>query len=315
VKHDADEKPKDRASLPRPIVQKMRWPFPVIWIVPLFAAIAAGYYAWDYRRDRGPPITIHFDEIAGVNTDDTKVEHRGVEIGRITGIELSDDQRQALVHIRLRRSCAAFANQGTRFWIVRPQISAANITGLGTLVSGPYIEASPGAGDPISDFNGVAQAPAEPLTPKNGLKIVLRAARLEHLEPDAPVYYRGIQVGAIQDGRLSDDATGVAIDALIEPHYRTLVRSNSEFWSVSGADIKGGIITGVDVKLKSLSSLITGGVEFATPDQPGEQAASGSVFVLHNDAKKEWPGWTPKISLPPEDAKEGNPQSATMKSR
>ena len=42
---------------------------------------------------------------------------------------------------------APFLTEGTRFWIVRPRIGTGGVSGLGTLVSGAYIEVDPGPGD------------------------------------------------------------------------------------------------------------------------------------------------------------------------
>jgi paraquat-inducible protein B len=292
----ADHIPAD--APPKPIVKKMRWPFPFVWIVPLCALVAAGYFLYQYHQEQATQITIRFDSAEGLRVGQTPVTVRGVTIGKVADIELSPDQRQALVHVDLRRPYISIARGGALFWIVRPDFSDGNFSGLGTVVSGPYIEAVPGVGEPESEFVGLAK---EPVSLGDGLIVLLYSDKLEHLQPDSPVYYRGVQVGVIQGLQLSSDSTHVEIRAVIRPRYAPLVTAGTKFWSVSGADIEGGIFSGISVKLDSLRALLTGGVAFATPeDHSSEPVKDGAKFTLNAEPKKDWLTWAPKIALPPE---------------
>ena len=63
-----------------------------------------------------------------------------------------------------------------------------------------------------------------------------------------------------------------------------------------GLNVNAGLLKGIQIELESLRSFITGGIEFASP--PGTaRAKAGTVFFLHNEPKKEWLGWAPKIPL------------------
>ena len=85
---------------------------------------------------------------------------------------------------------------------------------------------------------------------------------------------------------------------LIEPRYARLVRLGSRFWSSSGLDVNLSLFKGVEINVESLRSLVAGGIVFATPDAASPPAKDGSVFVLHDQAEKEWLAWTTKIPLP-----------------
>jgi hypothetical protein len=67
-------------------------------------------------------------------------------------------------------------------------------------------------------------------------------------------------------------------------------------------DVKGGLFTGVQLRLDSLRSLLAGGISFATPEKMGEAAGDGAEFALFDEPKKEWLEWSPKIALPGEDS-------------
>src|SRR5579864_2610501 len=55
--------------------------------------------------------------------------------------------------------------------------------------------------------------------------------------------------------------------AVIERRYAALVRDHSRFWISGGFDLKGGLLTGVEMKLDSVRDLVSGEVSFATPDR------------------------------------------------
>lgn len=284
---------------PRPIIKELRWPTWGVWLVPVLALVAVGYYYRDYLQHHGPQITVMFDNGDGLKPGQTTVAHRGVSIGTVTVVKLSPDQKQVLVQVQLEKSAGAYAKAGATFWIVRPEFNIESVSGLSTLVSGPYIEALPGSGQPATEFTGLDKAPN---ATGQGLRLVLHAVRLERLQPDSPIYYRGVQVGVIQNIQLSKDSAGVDIQIFIEPRYAPLARPTSQFWIVSGLDVKGGLLTGVQMKLESLRSLISGGIAFATPEKNlGDPVKDGTEFPLYEDPKPEWLNWSPRIALSDDD--------------
>ncbi len=297
---DSQEHPDVAEELPKAKVKIRRWIFPVVWVVPVIAAIVAGYVVYDRVREFGPRITIRFKDGSGVKIGQTPIKYRGVPIGEVKAVELSEDQRHVLVKARLRRSAASIAREGSVFWIVRPEVGiGGNITGLGTVISGPEIDVLPGTGKAKSEFIGLDVPPVA--LERKGLKIVLRSSRLGSLKRNSPVYYRGIEVGAAQDTQLSATATTVDIPVFIKQRYANLVRSGSKFWNVSGVDVSIGLYRGMEINMESLRSLVAGGTAFATPNDPKAQPAKdGTVFQLYDKPQKEWLEWTPAIPIPPE---------------
>lgn len=285
----------NKSDLPRPVVKRMRWPFPWVWIVPVLALVGTGIYFWEDQKGHGPEVVVRMADASGIRAADTKVQHRGVEIGSVEGVELSQDQREARVRIRLLRSADMYAKEGAEYWVVRPEISVGSITGLSTVLTGPYLSARPGTGPTTREFLGLAQPP---LPKEEGLTIVLHTPKLEHVQVGSGVSYRGIQVGEVRELRLGGDAESVEVQVFIRHRYAALVRRNSQFWAVSGADVKGGVFSGIEIKLGSIKTLISGGVAFATPDDPLKDVArDGDEFTLHDEAKKEWMDWSPRIAL------------------
>jgi len=310
----SDAPPHD--LLPAPRVKRMRWPFPLIWIVPLLAAVATVYYLYQHKEEHGQQVVVTFTDASDLKIDDTPVVVHGVRVGSIKKIVLADDQRHALVTIELIKGASHAANRGTKFWVVRPDVSGGALVGLNTLISGPYIEALPGDGPESTEFTGLDEAP---VLIGEGMRVVLTADRLEHVGVNSGVYYRGIQVGAVQDIRLASDSTGVNITVVIWHRYTSLLRTTSKFWFAQGADVHGGIFSGVQFQVNSFRTLLAGGVEFATPDETGEKAQEGMIFGLYPEPDKKWLKWSPHIPVEQSDTdpypiqKEKGQQSSKMK--
>jgi len=296
---ESEQKGPASPDLPRAKTKRIRWSFPVVWVVPIVAALVAGYLVFHRVQEYGSEIIIRFRDGSGLKAGETPIRYRGVSIGEVKAVELSKDRQYVEVTARLKRSAASIAQEGARFWIVRPEVGVGNISGLGTIISGPHIEALPGRGPARNEFFGLERAPV--LAQSKALNIVLLSHRLGGLKPGSPVFYRGIEVGAIQKADLHTNATAVQIEASIQPRYINLVRSGSKFWNVSGLDVKLGLIHGAEINLESPKSLISGGIAFATKDLKDPPAQQGMIFPLEEEPKKEWLEWTPQIPILPED--------------
>jgi paraquat-inducible protein B len=298
----------DLQNAPIPKIKKMRFPFPVIWVVPLLAACLAGYYLHEHHQETGLEINISFDDGAGLKPGETVVSLRGVVIGHVRKVDLSEDHRKAVAHVQLSTSAEFIAKTNTLFWLVRPELSLQNISGLNTLVSGAYIDCRPGDGGDAHSFNGLNGAP--PVVAA-GLKIIVSADQVGAMTIDSPVNFRGIQVGIVRDIRLSNNAESANITLVIWDRYRTLVRSNSVFWTIKGADISGSLFGGLSLKLGSVQNILTGGVAFATPEKaPGNLVIDSTAFVLHDRPEDDWLKWRAKLPLPPQPDDTGDRKRA-----
>ncbi len=62
----------------------------------------------------------------------------------MTDIHVSEDGKGVVVSAEIHPDASGYLVDDTSFWVVRPRISAAGVTGLGTLVSGAYISVEVG---------------------------------------------------------------------------------------------------------------------------------------------------------------------------
>ncbi|MDH0894415.1 MULTISPECIES: MlaD family protein [unclassified Pseudomonas] len=237
-----------------------------IWVLPLIALMIGGWLAYRAYSQAGIEIQIFFPAGDGIQVNKTEVIYKGMSIGKVVGMELDDEgaNRGVRVTVEMDKRVEPHLRSNTRFWLVKPSVSLAGITGLETLVSGNYITVSPGDGEETRRFVALTEQP--PLSDSvPGLHLTLKAERLASINRDSPVFYKQIQVGRVKSYRLGEDQSTVEIQIYIQPEFASLVRKHTRFWNASGVTIDAGL-SGVKVRTESLTSIVAGGIAFATPE-------------------------------------------------
>jgi paraquat-inducible protein B len=280
-------------ALPKAKIEKSRLSL-FLWLIPIAAALLCAWYVCRDIIFAGPMITIYFQNAEGLQNEVSLVQYRGVRIGKVEKLNLSQDRQHVAVKAQLDASAASIAQEGSVFWIVRPELKLGAVSGLRTIVLGNYITVQPGHGSPTNIFIGMENEPIEPM---KALDIQLLATKLDSLQPQSPIFYRGVQVGEVLACRLSDDARKVLIKARIEEDYAPLVRMNSKFWNAGGIDFHLGLFSGAKISAESAQTLISGGVAFATPPDFQAAVTNGAVFLLNEKIEPEWEKWSPDIPL------------------
>ncbi|MGA4603854.1 MlaD family protein, partial [Ectopseudomonas hydrolytica] len=230
----------------------------------------------------------------------TLVRYKGLEVGKVENLSLTDDLQAVMLNVRITQAAEQIAREGTRFWVVKPELSLTRAANLGTLVSGQYLEVQPAGqkGARRTEFVALASAPNQAVR-EEGLRLVLSAPRRGSIKPGVIVSYREVPVGKVVDFELGPTSDRVLIHVLIEPRYAPLVRSGSRFWNASGIGVDAGLFKGVKVRTESLEALLEGGIAFATPNNPemGGPAQPGQTFALFDEPQEAWMQWAPKIVL------------------
>lgn len=267
-----------------PVVQARSGPS-LIWLIPILTAIIGAWLILHTLTDQGPLVTITFRTADGIEVDKTRVKYKSLSIGLVEGVRFSPDFSRVEVMVRLKKDAAHFLRRDSRFWVVRPTLSARGISGLGTLMSGTYIEIEPGQGAPQTLFVGL-ESPPVVQSDTAGKQITLMARQLGSIDRGSPIYFQGIVAGEVLGYEMANDFQKVLIHAFVKAPFDGLVRSNSRFWSGSGIDLSVGP-DGLRVKTESLQALLFGGIAFDTPDlqDTGAEDVTGLVFTLHDDLK------------------------------
>lgn len=270
------------STLPEEAIVKPVRTVSKIWLVPivaLFIGLWMIYYQWS---NQGQLITIQFKTATGLEAGKTKIKTRDVDIGLVRNIELSEDLSGVLVTVRMDKKVSPILHADNQFWIVSPRVSLSGISGLGTILSGPYINMAPGINQEMSDEFVALDAP--PVTPAGtpGLHVTLNSESEFAYKKGDPVVYKGIKVGEFEDIHFNFEERIVYYNTFIEAPYHKLITSNTKFWDISGVQMELGA-SGVKVSTGSLETLLTNGVTFGIPEgmPVGEQIEERSFFDIH----------------------------------
>jgi paraquat-inducible protein B len=274
-------------ELPQPRVEKARrWNLSLVWLVPAVAIAIAASMLFRSVFLTGPRIEIEFKSADGVEAGKTEVRYKEVIIGKVVAVGLRDDRQRVVVVVQLDRSAARFAVDDTAFWVVRPRIGAAGVSGLGTLFSGNYIGTDAGVSTQSrSEFVGL-EAPPFVLRGEPGRVFVLRSDDLGALDLGAPGLHSRAPVGRVVGYTLDADRDELSMKIFIEAPFHKLVNRDSRFWNASGIDLTLNA-SGLSVNTQTLASVLAGGLAFESPpgSPRGEPAPENTVFTLFSDRR------------------------------
>jgi len=253
-----------------------------IWFVPLIAVFIGCwmlYYQWS---NEGAEITINFSTAEGMEAEKTKIKSRNVDIGEVSQIELNDSGDGVIVTARIKKTASKFLVSDSLFWVVSPQISHTGVSGLSTLISGVYIEISPGKSNKESEQFDAIDSP--PLTPAGtpGLHITLNSNDQFAYKKGDPIIYKGLTVGQFEDIYFNFEERVVYYNAFIKAPYHQLITSNTKFWDVSGLQFDLNA-DGISVKTGNFETMLTNGVTFGVPDgmDIGDKIGERSYYDIY----------------------------------
>jgi paraquat-inducible protein B len=274
----------DADRLPDAVVAPRRRGPPLVWIVPIVAALAGGWLGVRAVMERGPTIEIEFKTGEGLEAGKTRIKYKDVEIGLVQSVALADDDRGVVAKAEIAKPAARLLLDDTRIWVVRPRVSGGSVSGLGTLFGGSYLALDPGKAEkPRRQFVGLETPPVVTLDVP-GTRYVLRAEELGSVDVASPIYFRRVQVGQVISYQLDEDGRGVDMHVFVKAPFDQYVTSNTRFWNASGFDVNLDA-TGLRIDTQSVVSIMVGGIAFQTPvesPQPA-RAPEHTAFALYPD--------------------------------
>jgi len=272
-----------RSSVPESrAIPKKRTRLSLVWFIPILAAIVGAWVAVTRVLSEGPKITIVFRSAEGLEAGKTKIHYNGVDIGTVTAIRLSDDHQRVIAKVQMTPKTEAFLVEDTKFWVVRPRISGANVTGLGTLISGAYIGVEIGSSTETRTEFVALETPPVVTGEVPGRFFILKTPDLGSLDTGTPIYFRRLQVGQVSSYELDKDGRNLTVKVFVQTPYDQYVNPETRFWHASGIDLSLSA-TGLTVQTQSVLSILIGGIAFETAasDPVLPPAGENTVFTLY----------------------------------
>lgn len=266
-------------------VQKVRNWSPV-WIFPIVTALIGAWILFYHYSHQGPEVTLITNNAEGIVGGKTTIKSRSVDVGVVESTTLTDDLTHVEIKARLNSGMEKLLHNDSVFWVVKPQVGREGISGLGTLLSGAYIELQPGMkGNAPERYNLLDSPPLAPPDAK-GIRVILDSNKAGQLTPGDPVLFRGYRVGSVETSTFDTQKRTMSYQLFINAPNDRLVTSNVRFWKDSGiaVDLTSA---GMRVEMGSLTTLFGGGVSFDVPDglDLGQPVAENSAFKLYDDQR------------------------------
>ena len=266
------------------ILVRKRTRLSLVWVIPIVAAVIGAWVTVASILKEGPTITIILQSAEGLEAGKTKIHYKGVDVGAITAIRLSDDHLRVIATASMAPKSENVLVEDTKFWVVSPRISGASVSGLGTLVSGSYIAVEIGKSQ-VKRRQFVALATPPIVTGDiPGRFFVLKTADLGSVDSGTPIYFRRLRVGQVASYELDKDGRAFTLKVFIDAPYDQYVTPETRFWEASGIDMSLSA-SGVSLKTQSVLSVLVGGLAFETPATAPvlPPADENTVFTLYND--------------------------------
>lgn len=274
-----------------------------LWIFPLFAVLLSGWLLYDYYREKGMVIRILFEDAAGIQTERTTIRFRGVPIGKVREVYISDDRKNVVAEVILRKGAEQFAVSGSKFVLVTPKIGLQGVSGLETVFEGSYISVLPGSGETRTEFK--AQENIASVDPLDDTKpYIVKAKNVESIDVGDPITYRGMKVGSVTRMDLDPDSRRVNMQINVETKFSRIMRANTMIWVKPGVHAKLSLFGGSEITVNSMESIMRGGLEVATPSPAGKLAKAMHAYNLRDNPPEGFTAWSPQLSF---QNREGEP--------
>lgn len=271
-------------DLPSAVPARSVWSrLPLIWILPAVVVLAGAFVVIHEKLAQGTSIEIRFHNAEDLEANKTKIRYKDVEIGEVRDIHVSKDRKDVIVTAMIHRDASEYLVDDTRFWVVRPRVSAAGVTGLGTLVSGAYISVDAGNSATRSKRFAGLEIPPIVTADLPGREFILHADDLGSLSIGSLVFYRHLAAGQVVGYALDPGGVGVTLKIFVNAPFDAYVTATTRFWQASGIDmsINSG---GIKLRTESLTSILQGGVAFqALPGGAMAAVPADTAFTLYLD--------------------------------
>ncbi|MEZ7276074.1 intermembrane transport protein PqiB [Pseudoalteromonas sp. CO302Y] len=257
-----------------------------IWIIPLVALLIGAWMLYQYQANQGTTIFIRMPHAEGIVAGKTEIKVRSVKIGQVDHVRLSDKQNSVIARAQIDKHYEDLLTDDAKIWVVKPRIDDTGISGMSTLLSGVYLEFSPGESKKLADKFKLQDEPALIANDVKGGRFTLLSYNAEVLDVSTGIYFKDYKIGQIETATFDWKNQAMKYGIFINEPYQNLITLNSIFWVNSGIEIDLSA-DGINVNTGSLSKLLKGGISVGIPEQqtPGEIATNGHSFSLSNSYK------------------------------
>ncbi|MCK5820103.1 MAG: MCE family protein, partial [Psychromonas sp.] len=185
---------------------------------------------------------------------------KGLGIGKITDIRYINDEKHFIASATINPQFSDMVTEDAQFWLEKTSLSFSKMKNLGNIITGDYIAFSPNEAntDSPAATHFVVQEAQKPT--KQSVILTLITEDATGLSAGNPVSYQGIQIGHISALNFTADGRFIETSINVEKQYQYLVTKQSQFYLLSGVQVKGSLLNGIEVQSTPLENMMSGGI-------------------------------------------------------
>lgn len=260
------------------------------WVIPIVALIVTVILLLHNVLNKGATIYLTTSSAEGIEAGKTEVKLRSVTIGKVVSVHLGDSYDKVVIEIQMDSGTDELLRQDTVFWVVKPRIEAAGISGLETLFSGSYIQCHPGTSEEETKRFTLLEDLPPIIEDEGGMKIELVYSGTRKLSVGDAVEHKGYKVGAVLSSRFDLKADKIRYTIFVREPYTDMFNSSTRFWINSGIDISLGS-GGFRFNTESVRSILQGGISFESlskDELEHMEITTAELFENKNDAYNDF---------------------------
>lgn len=215
---------------------------------------------------RGIAVKIALPDDNNVSSEGAPIMYRGIEIGQITDLNLSEGREVILASAAIQPAFSDMLTTGTHFILEEAKVSLSGVKNIANLVRGNYLTIAPGEGKRSRQFTAIRKNVFDQQQQKS-IAIRLTSDSSFGLDTGTSVLYKGIVVGSIIKVGLVEEGQKtqheVYMDVLIDHQYKHLIKSNNRFY-VTGSASAELTETGLSITVPPAKQLLTGSISFVS---------------------------------------------------
>lgn len=261
------------------------WRISSIWIIPIITLFIGAWLIFSRLQSQGVEITLITNNANGITAGKTIIKNKSIDIGLVKTVTLSPDFKQVIITAVFDKKMDPLVKNDSVFWLVQPKIGIDGVSGLGTLLSGVYIEMSPGADESklkSKTFNLLADNPYVSIMMDGGIELTLDSDEVGTISAGSPVLFREIKVGVVTKSELNIQTRKMQYSIHINAPYTQLVTENIRFWKEGGINLSFSP-SGSIINVPPLETLLLNGISFDLPtgSEKGKVLTQPKTFILY----------------------------------
>ncbi len=239
---------------------------------------------------RGIAIKLELPENSHVRQIGSPIMYRGIEIGQITDLKLSKDEKQVIASAAIQPAFTDMLNTGSTFVLEEPKISLSGVENLTNIVSGNFLSLIPGQGQRLRSFSVIRKTDFS-LQKDQAMSIKLTAEQSWGIEKGSEILYRGLNVGSVTGVKLTEQDK-VQVDAIVYNQYTNLIKSKNRFYLTSSFRAKIEE-SGLTVSMPPAKQLLSGSISFTSE---GDEKPRNNYTLYSNEQLAELASYDAKGS-------------------